>query len=270
MARKKKNKQSKKEEDFDEDFDDEELEEDIEEEKPKKEKKKKEGTTIKWVIGFVILLLILFYIRHNSLDAGTEIEEPATTDEQATAEESSDLLEKTDDTQLTPTEKEDGKITADTEQPTGKVDDELKETTENAVNEESVSVADETNEEKEFLSEEELAIDVSNTPQLLSDVKCEKDEENGNSYISLKLTNVGEENFMISHKGVSKNYNTYFSIRSLVDNNPGCNQEELTPGESTTCTKIGLDTAPFVNVKGINRLSIQAPGQTEALLIECP
>ncbi|NQU78137.1 hypothetical protein HQ545_00025 [Candidatus Woesearchaeota archaeon] len=79
-----------------------------------------------------------------------------------------------------------------------------------------------------------------------------------------------DEDIKISPRGVYKGYNTYFMIRGIVDTDPGCDTELLNPGEYTECTRIGFDTSTYSNVEGINRVSVQVPGKTEALLVECP
>ncbi|MBT7903144.1 hypothetical protein HN587_04705 [Candidatus Woesearchaeota archaeon] len=216
---------------------------------PSKKKKINEKTknTIKWVVGFVILLLILFFIRQKMMA------DPATAEpefEPLQPLETQDLPEPTEPTptefvpepqiEITPTPFETG---------------------------EQIS-----SEDVDDLKDKELAIDVTTTDDtsLLSNVECQYDEASGLLYVSLDMTNTGTETFTISPKGVSKDYNTYFKIRGIVDPNPGCTQEELTPSETTTCTKIGFDSPTYSNVEGVNRISIQAPGVTEALLVECP
>ncbi|MBT5023298.1 hypothetical protein HOK51_01505 [Candidatus Woesearchaeota archaeon] len=203
----------------------------------KRPNKNKQTQTLKWVIGFVILLIILFYIRHKSLPA-----------------EIPDILEEPEIPVVEPD--------ADLDEPV--VD-------EPEVEKEPIKTGTTMSEEKlQELEDQALAIDVTENTRLIDNVVCSFDEESELKYIRLTLTNVFEETFKISHVGVHKDYNTYFLVRGIVDQDPGCEQEELTPGESTVCTKIGFDSKTYGNIEGINRLSIQVPGKTEALLIECP
>ncbi|MBW2971919.1 hypothetical protein KY359_02685 [Candidatus Woesearchaeota archaeon] len=122
----------------------------------------------------------------------------------------------------------------------------------------------------------ELAKDYTAEPMRFSNFDCVKDEETGIRYITLKVTNTNADRpFMISPKGVSKGYDTYFLIRSLVDMDPGCQTEELAAGESTVCLKIGLDDERYGNPEGTNRLTIQSPDNdgkklTEAVVVNCP
>ena len=79
---------------------------------------------------------------------------------------------------------------------------------------------------------------------------------------------------MISSKGIAKGYNTYFMMRGMVDENPGCDVEELAPGEFTGCSKICKDLMRYGNVAGTNRLTIESPGNdgkkvTEAVVVNC-
>ncbi|MBI4737991.1 hypothetical protein HY772_00205 [Candidatus Woesearchaeota archaeon] len=113
------------------------------------------------------------------------------------------------------------------------------------------------------------SIDVTENPELFANLKCTRDAESGLRYISLRLYNTLQEDLKISHVGVAKGFNTYFSIRGLVDTDPGCNKELLQPGESTVCDKIGFDQARYGLALGINRISAQVPGKTEALLVKC-
>lgn len=123
------------------------------------------------------------------------------------------------------------------------------------------------------VSEESLvhleSIDVTENPELFSNLKCIKDASSGLRYIQLRLHNTLQEDLKISNVGIAKGYNTYFTIRGLVDTDPGCKKEILAPEQSTVCDKIGFDVTRYGLVAGINRISAQVPGKTEALLIEC-
>jgi hypothetical protein len=124
--------------------------------------------------------------------------------------------------------------------------------------------------------DESLARDYTGEPVRFSNFECTKDETTGVRYISVKLTNTNTAgSFMISAKGIAKGYNTYFMMRGMVDENPGCEVEELAPGESVVCSKIGKDDMRYGNVAGTNRLTIESPGNdgkkvTEAVVVNCP
>ncbi len=121
-----------------------------------------------------------------------------------------------------------------------------------------------------------MARDLSAEPERFSNFDCKKDEETGIRYISIKVTNTNsDEHFMISPKGVAKGYNTYFMVRGMVDKDPGCAVEDLAPGESTVCDKIGLDDERYGNPEGTNRITIQSPDNdgkyvSEAVVVNCP
>jgi hypothetical protein len=121
----------------------------------------------------------------------------------------------------------------------------------------------------------ELARDYTAAPVRFSNFDCVKDETTGIRYISIKVTNTNADRpFMISPKGVAKGYDTYFMVRGMVDTDPGCAVEELAAGESTICSKIGLDQERYGNTEGTNRLTIQSPNNdgaklTEAVVVNC-
>ena len=130
-------------------------------------------------------------------------------------------------------------------------------------------LGDPTNEDSE------MARDFTAEPVRFSNFDCQMDEESGLRYISVKVTNTNADHtFMISPKGVAKGYNTYFMIRGLVDKDPGCATEELAPGASTVCDKIGMADERFGNPEGTNRLTIQSPDNngkyiSEAVVVNC-
>ena len=101
------------------------------------------------------------------------------------------------------------------------------------------------------------------------------DDDSGLRMISLKLTNTNSDvDFMISDEGVKKGFNVYFNVNGLVDYDPGCDEETLTPGESIVCDNIGLDNPKYEVTEGINRLSIQSPNdegkiKAEAVVVNC-
>ena len=122
----------------------------------------------------------------------------------------------------------------------------------------------------------EHARDLTEEPERFSNFDCVKDEETGIRYITVKVTNTNaDRSFMISPIGVAKGYDTYFMVRGLVDKDPGCAVEELAPGESTVCNKIGLDDERYGNPEGTNRITIQSPDNdgkiaAEAVIVNCP
>lgn len=125
----------------------------------------------------------------------------------------------------------------------------------------------------DVVDKDELAnpagVDVTSHPELFSNIECLNDTESGLFYINLRIYNDLEDAMRISNIGVSKGYNTYFLIRGIVDKDPGCSKEILEPGDMTVCDKIGFDDARFALKSGLNRISVQVPGKTEALLVEC-
>ena len=121
-----------------------------------------------------------------------------------------------------------------------------------------------------------LARDFTAEPVRFSNFDCVKDETTGINYISIKVTNTNTVRpFLISKIGVAKGYDTYFMVRGLVDEDPGCAVEELAAGESTVCDKIGKDDLRYGNPAGVNKLNIQSPGDdgkkmTESVVVNCP
>jgi hypothetical protein len=124
-------------------------------------------------------------------------------------------------------------------------------------------------------SDAALARDLTAEPERFSNFKCTFDENTGLRYLSLKVTNTNKDvSFMISPVGVKKGYNTYFMTRGNIDMDPGCGVEELAPGESTVCEKIGPENLVYTLTTGTNRLTIQSPNDdskmiSEAVVINC-
>ena len=123
--------------------------------------------------------------------------------------------------------------------------------------------------------DEDLGLDLTAEPERFSNFECIVDDESGLRMISLKLTNTNSDgDFMISDTGVKKGFNVYFNVNGLVDYDPGCGQERLSPGDSIVCDNIGLDNPKFEVTAGINRLSIQSPNdegkiKAEAVVVNC-
>jgi hypothetical protein len=219
----------------------EDYEEEAEEKKPKKKggkKRKKAVKIIAWVVAFVVILAILLFIRFKYAA-------PEVAPEEAPEEEAP------------PEEVEEAYVPAPEET--------VVEAAEEAPKHIGPDVVP-----KEDLPQVQEVVDTSELPELFSNLRCEYDENAGLLYMSLRIYNVLDEDIKISPKGVQKGYNTYFLIRGVVDTDPGCGTELVQPGEYTDCRRIGFDTLRYGNVPGINRISVQVPGKTEALLIECP
>ncbi|MBW2968082.1 hypothetical protein KY362_06365 [Candidatus Woesearchaeota archaeon] len=242
-----KKKSKKKEDDFDDDFDDyfDDYDDDFDESKPKKKTKgrKKKGSKVwVWILAFIVVLAILLFIRFKyATPEDTVLEDVA--DEEPPVE----FQEK-----YVP-------------EPEGK-----ESFREAGVYEEPRDVAGPDVVEKEELPKVQEVIDTTIEPELFSNVQCNFDYDAELLYISLRIYNNLEEEIKISPRGVQKGYNTYFLIRGVVDTDPGCGTELLHAGEWTECERIGFDNARYGNVEGINRISVQVPGKTEALLVECP
>jgi hypothetical protein len=216
---------------FEDDFD-----EDIKPKKRKRgrKKKKKAGKVIAWIVAFIVILAILLFIRFKYAAPSDEVDEELPhIDELA--------------------EEEEG-LTAEEE-----------EEAEPAPREVGPDVV-----EREELEKVSEVVDTTREPEIFSNVQCNFDNEAGLLYISLRVYNILDEEIKISPRGVMKGYNTYFLIRGIVDQDPGCGTEVVQPGEWTECKKIGFDAPRYGNVPGINRISVQVPTITEALLIECP
>lgn len=227
-----KRKRSSEDDWFEDDFD-----EDI---KPKKSRrgrknKNKAGKVIAWIVAFIVILAVLLFIRFKYAAPAEELE-----DELQPIEE---FEEEYEYEEAVPEEEE--------------AEPAPKEIGPNVV----------AREEFEHVSE---AVDTTTEPEIFSNVQCNFDNEAGLLYISLRVYNTLDEEIRISPRGVMKGYNTYFIIRGIVDQDPGCGTEVVQPGEWTECRKIGFDAPRYGNVPGINRISVQVPGKTEALLIECP
>jgi hypothetical protein len=223
---------------------DEWFEDDFEEEpKPKKKKgrrkKKKTGKAVAWVIAFIVILAILLFIRFKYT---TPSDTDTTDDEEAPEPEVIERVVPEPD---------------DSDDDTGSTYEEPKYAGPDVV-------------DKEDLPKVSEVIDTTAEPVLFSNIQCDYDYTDELLYISLRVYNTLNKDMLISPRGVMKGYNTYFKIRGIVDTDPGCDTERLKPGEYTECDKIGFDTARYGNVEGINRISVQVPGKTEALLVECP
>jgi hypothetical protein len=247
---------AKKDYDEDEDWFEDELDESEEDnEKPKKGKKqgkKKDRKVFLWIAAFVVILAILLLIRFKyavpaQQDVAQQPEKEAST---AEAEEESQEAEEEAEQETMSKNKE-------------------REYEEAGVYEAPKHIGPDVV-EKEDLPHVEEVVDTTTEPELFSNLECNYDYDSELLYISLRIYNVLGEDILISPRGISKGYNTYFLIRGVVDTDPGCGTELLQPGEWTECSKIGFDAPRFANVPGINRLSVQVPGKTEALLIECP
>ncbi len=209
--------------------------------KPKKRNTKRKSKTkvIAWIIAFIVILGVLLLIRFKYAAPEAAVEVP---EEEAPAEE-------TEEQYVTAPE------------------------TEDAADEEAPAEAQEAGPAvvpKEDLPKIESNIDTTIKPELFSNIRCEFDDDSQLLYIKLRINNILGEDVKISPRGVMKGYNTYFIIRGIVDTDPGCNTELVKPGEWTECKKIGFDAERYANIPGINRISVQVPGKTEALLVECP
>jgi hypothetical protein len=217
---------------------------DLDEEKPKKSKggkKKRKSKTLLWVAAFIVILAILLLIRFKYAAPSAEEDNTSTQEDEAPEEEVENQYVTAPETTSEQYEKE---------APVKDLGDQIV--------------------YKEDLPQVQSNIDTSEKPELFSNLKCEYDETSKLLYISLHVYNTLGEDIKISPRGVAKGYNTYFKIRGTVDDNPGCGTEILAPGEYTDCKRVGFDNARYSNTPGINRISVQVPGKTEALLIECP
>lgn len=236
MAKKRK---KSSEDEYLEDYD-----EDFEEVKPKKKaskKKKKKGNAgrvIAWIVAFAIVLAILLFIRYKY---AMPIDETAGEDE------------------LPPPVEYEERI----------VNDDGREYDEAGIYVPPKELGDQVIEREDFEHVSDV-VDVTPEPELFSNLECNYDYDMGVNYISLRVYNVLGEDIKISPRGVEKGYNTYFLVRGMVDMDPGCGTELLLPGEWTECNKIGLDQSRYGNSPGTNRISVQVPGKTEALVLECP
>jgi hypothetical protein len=240
-------KRSNPEEEYLEDYD-----ADSDDEKPKKKSKKKKGVgkIIAWIVAFIVVLAILIFIRYKF--GATDTADQTATDEQSPATE-------VDEQEVTTSEKD-----------AAELDREYQEA---GVYVPPKDVGDQVV-PKEEMGHVEPVVDVTDVPQLFSNMACNYDYDAGIFYISLRIYNTLTEDIKISPRGVEKGYNTYFNIKGMVDRDPGCGTELLLPGEWTDCKKIGFEDPRYMNLPGINRISVQVPVDTqigtEALLIECP
>lgn len=229
-----KKKNSSEDDWFEDDFED--------EPKPKKKKKgkqkKKTGKVVAWIVAFIVILAILLFIRFKY----------------ATPVEDTEI-----EVELPPEDQVEEVFVPEPE--TAEDEGEIYEAPKYA----GPDVV-----EREELDKVYEVVDTTHQPELFSNIRCDYDYDAELLYISLRIYNVLEDDIMISPRGVQKGYNTYFLIRGIVDTDPGCGTELVKPGEYTECHRIGFDNARYGNVEGINRISVQVPGKTEALLVECP
>jgi hypothetical protein len=228
---------------FDEDSDE---QEDKESKKKGKKKGRKKGKVIAWIVAFVVILAILLFIRFKYTEPAAEENKTVEVETAPPAEVETQYVEEPEETG----------------------DDETGDSSGETYSESKYLGADVV--DKEDLPKVVEVIDTSVAPELFSNLKCDYDYESNLLYISLRIYNTLDEEIKISPRGVTKGYNTYFLIRGVVDTDPGCNTELLQPKEWTDCNRIGFDLARYANVPGINRISVQVPGKTEALLIDCP
>jgi hypothetical protein len=219
------------------------------EEKPKKKKSKrgKKTKTLIWIAAFIVILAILLLIRFKY--SGSEAPKTETpVEEQAPPEQVEEqYVPEPDRTSADESEANAGPEVSEGPQDLG-----------------------EQVKPKEDFPNVQSNIDTTGVPQLFSDLTCEYDETSKLLYIGLHIYNTLGEDIKIAPHGVQKGYNTYFKIRGVVDTDPGCGTELLLPNEYTDCKRIGFDLPRYANMPGINRISVQVPGSTEALLIECP
>ncbi|MBN1544768.1 hypothetical protein JW898_04900 [Candidatus Woesearchaeota archaeon] len=222
---------------------------DAEEKQPKKKKggKKKKNTkkVVAWIVAFIVILAILLFIRFKyaapeaeeapfeELPPPEEVEEVYLPEPEESDESDANYVES--DTYHAPKEAPGPAVVP-----------------------------------KEDLPKVEEVIDTSVEPELFSNLNCDYDYDAKLLYMSLRIYNILDEDIKISPRGVMKGYNTYFLIRGVVDTDPGCGTELVQPGEWTECKRIGFDLERYATMPGINRISVQVPGRTEALLVECP
>lgn len=240
---KRKAKKDDVEDDFEDYFDDYEDDEPAPKKKKKSGRKKKGSKVWIWILAFVVVLAILLIIRFKYAT-------PADTEVQIEEEEQP------------PYEVEERYV------PEPEESEEM--FREAGVYEEPRDVAGPDVVDKEDLPRVQEVVDTTIVPELFSNVQCNYDYDSELLYISLRVYNVLEDEIKISPRGVQKGYNTYFLIRGVVDTDPGCGTELLHKGEYTECKRIGFDNTRYGNLPGINRISVQVPGKTEALLVECP
>jgi hypothetical protein len=222
-------------------FDDDDFEDEPKPKKKKKRKKKKKGGKVfAWIVAFIVILAILLFIRFKYTGPAEEVpvEEEAPPDE----------LEE--------------RYVPEPEDEEGYEEGSVYEAGKEAPGPDVVP--------REDLPKVQEVIDTTLEPELFSNIECNYDYDSELLYISLRVYNILEEDIKISPRGVQKGYNTYFLIRGVVDTDPGCGTELLPPGEWTKCDRIGFDTLRYGNLEGINRISVQVPGVTEALLVDCP
>ncbi|MBU2561343.1 MAG: hypothetical protein KKD17_03520 [Nanoarchaeota archaeon] len=219
-----------------------------EEKQPKKKKGgKKRGKNVKkiiaWIVAFIVILAILLVIRFKY--AAPEAEEAAS-EELPPPEEVENVYMPEPEKSAESEDVESDTYHAPKESPGPDVVP------------------------KEDLPKVEEVIDTTIEPELFSNLKCGYDYDAKLLYMGLRIYNVLDEDIRISPRGVMKGYNTYFLIRGVVDTDPGCGTELVQPGEWTECKRIGFDLERYATMPGINRISVQVPGKTEALLVECP
>ncbi len=219
---------------FEDDFEDE-----PKPKKKKKGKKKNTGKVIAWIVAFIVILAILLFIRFKyaspAEEVKTEVELPP-----------ADIVEEQYIPEPEKTTEDEGSVY------------------------EAPKYAGPDVVEREDMENVYEVVDTTANPELFSNIRCDYDYDAELLYISLILYNVLDEEIRISPRGVQKGYNTYFLIRGIVDTDPGCGTELVHPGEYTECKRIGFENARYGNAEGINRISVQVPGKTEALLVNCP
>jgi len=230
------------------DTEDDWFEDDFEEEEPKPKKKKKggrrkkknAGKVVAWIVAFVVILAILLFIRFKYTAPAEEVEE---------------------EFELPPADEIEERYVTEPEEDEGY---------DEAGVYEAPKYAGPDVVEREEMGNVQEVVDTTAQPDLFSNIRCDYDYDSELLYISLRVYNILDEDILISPRGVQKGYNTYFLIRGIVDTDPGCGTEILPPGEYTECQRIGFDAPRYANIEGINRISVQVPGKTEALLVECP
>ncbi len=260
-------KKKKVEDDFEEDwFEDDDWDEEEEKPKKKKSRKKKEKSYAwVWVLAFIAILAILLLIRYKYSAA------PQTIEDNSNASETQPPVE--ENTVYVPEGDNSDNGNYDNENYGREYDGGVKDLGPAVVTDEDIKTGE--YKQKTLLgeptnSDEQHAIDITDKPQLFSNIDCQYDPESGIPYISLRIYNTLNKTILISPRGVAKGYNTYFMIRGIVDEDPGCDTEIVEPGQWTECKRIGFDGKKYANVAGINRISIEVPDKTEALLVNCP
>ena len=102
---------------------------------------------------------------------------------------------------------------------------------------------------EETLPEPEVATEYEGEEEMVKNAVC------SDGKIGAVITNVAEETMTVSE-------DIKFLLRGLVVKEPGCDKEELAPGESTTCTSLN---GPFQVVEGKNEVVIRLARAKEGL-----